>query len=134
MIEGCTLKEAVVFASVLSKCSIPVLHAAAALLKLAEMEYTGPNSLFIRTLLDKKYALPYRVIEGLVNHFARFQQETRRLPVLWHQSLLVFAQRYKGDLSEQQIRTLLTSVKAQYHDQISPEIRRELTSVTAMEE
>ncbi|KAE8255594.1 hypothetical protein A4X03_0g5537, partial [Tilletia caries] len=105
-----TLKEAAIVASVLTKVSIPVLHSAAALLRLAEMEYTGPTSLLIRVLLDKKYALPYKVVDALVFHFLKFSQEgsgvegdrsgvagvgagERRMPVLWHQSLLVFAQR-----------------------------------------
>ncbi|CAD6984422.1 unnamed protein product, partial [Tilletia controversa] len=101
-----TLKEAAIVASVLTKVSIPVLHSAAALLRLAEMEYTGPTSLLIRVLLDKKYALPYKVVDALVFHFLKFSQEgsgvegdrsgvagvgagERRMPVLWHQSLLV---------------------------------------------
>ena len=37
----CTLREAVIIGSVLTKTSIPVLHSSAALLKLAEMEYSG---------------------------------------------------------------------------------------------
>ncbi len=57
------------------------------------MEYSGPNSFFIRVLLDKKYALPYRVIDGLVDHFVRFRNEDRVLPVVWHQCLLCFVQR-----------------------------------------
>lgn len=63
---NCTLKEASILGSVLAKVSIPVLHSSAALLRLAEMDYTGPNSLFIRVLLDKKYALPYKVVDALV--------------------------------------------------------------------
>ncbi len=30
------------------------------MLKIAEMEYNGANSIFLRLLLDKKYALPFR--------------------------------------------------------------------------
>lgn len=120
MQQGCTLKEAAVIASILSKVKIPVLHASAALLRIAEMDYTGtcfpllslrffsykgsilgPNSLFIRVLIDKKFELPYKVVDALVFHFirlsntykARNRGESDRLPVLWHQSLLVFAQR-----------------------------------------
>ena len=89
----CTLKEAAIIGSALTKVSIAVLHSSAAILRLSQMDYTGPNSLFIRILLDKKYALPYKVIDGLVEHFQRFRNDTREMPVLWHQSLLVFAQR-----------------------------------------
>ncbi|CAD6907972.1 unnamed protein product [Tilletia controversa] len=143
-----TLKEAAIVASVLTKVSIPVLHSAAALLRLAEMEYTGPTSLLIRVLLDKKYALPYKVVDALVFHFLKFSQEgsgvegdrsgvagvgagERRMPVLWHQSLLVFAQRYKQDLTPDQKAALVDLLRVQTHPGISPEVRRELTTGAA---
>ena len=106
--------------------SIPVLHSAAALLRLAEMSYTGPNSIFIRVLLDKKYALPYRVISALVTHFSSFRTEQERMPVLWHQSLQVFCQRYKSDMSKEQRQELLALMRIQSHHLITPECRREL--------
>ena len=60
----CNLREAVIISSVLKRVSLPVLHAAAALLRIADMAYSGTNSFFIRVLLDKKYALPYRVVSN----------------------------------------------------------------------
>ena len=57
--------------SVLAKNSVPVLHSAAAMLKIAEMPYTGASSMFLRVLLDKKYALPFRVIDAVHAHFMR---------------------------------------------------------------
>lgn len=67
----CTLREAVIIGSVIAKNSIPILHSSAAILKIAEMDYTGANSIFLRIFLDKKYALPYRVIDAVVFHFLR---------------------------------------------------------------
>ncbi|KAJ2588526.1 snoRNA-binding rRNA-processing protein [Coemansia sp. RSA 1722] len=122
----CSLREAVIIGSVLVKVSVPVLHSAAALYQLAEMEYSGPTSVFIRILLDKKYALPFKVVDSLVFHFLRFKQEKRQLPVLWHQSFLVFVQRYKADLTPEQKEALLSVLKVQYHEGISEEIRREI--------
>ncbi|XP_039884589.1 bystin [Simochromis diagramma] len=122
----CTLREAIIIGSILTKCSIPVLHSSAAMLKLAEMEYNGANSIFLRLLLDKKYALPFRVLDALVAHFLSFRSEKRELPVLWHQSLLTLAQRYKADLGSEQKEALLELLKIQTHPQISAEIRREL--------
>ncbi|KIK65735.1 hypothetical protein GYMLUDRAFT_39244 [Collybiopsis luxurians FD-317 M1] len=134
--QGCTLKEATIVASILAKVKIPVLHASAALLRIAEMDYTGPNSLFIRVLIDKKFELPYKVVDALVFHFirlsntykARNRGESDHLPVLWHQSLLVFAQRYASDLTPDQKDALLDVARATPHAQISPEIRRELVN------
>lgn len=124
----CTLREAIIVGSVVGRNSIPMLHSAATLLKLAEMDYTGANSIFLRILLDKKYALPYRVIDAVVFHFLRFERDPRELPVLWHQSLLTFAQRYKGDISSDQKEALLQLLRSKSHPTITPEIRRELQS------
>ncbi|GAA5917388.1 hypothetical protein JCM6882_000841 [Rhodosporidiobolus microsporus] len=128
---SCTLREAAILGSVLTKVSVPVLHSGAALLKLAEMDYTGPNSLFIRVLLDKKYALPYKVVDALVFHFIRFKRDPRAMPVLWHQSFLVFVQRYKSDLTSEQKEALLEVLRAKVHHQITPEIRREIVHSVA---
>ncbi|CAL8336997.1 unnamed protein product [Lota lota] len=122
----CTLREAIIVGSILTKCSIPVLHSSAAMLKLAEMEYNGANSIFLRLLLDKKYALPFRVLDALVAHFLSFRSEKRELPVLWHQSLLTLAQRYKADLASEQKEAVLELLRIQTHPHISAEIRREL--------
>uniref|UniRef100_A0AAR2JWY3 Bystin n=1 Tax=Pygocentrus nattereri TaxID=42514 RepID=A0AAR2JWY3_PYGNA len=127
----CTLREAIIIGSILTKCSIPVLHSSAAMLKLAEMEYNGANSIFLRLLLDKKYALPFRVLDALVAHFLSFRLEKRTLPVLWHQCLLTLVQRYKADLSSEQKEALLELLKIQNHPQISAEIRRELHNTEA---
>ena len=122
----CTLREAIIIGSVLAKNSIPVLHASAVMLKIAEMEYSGANSIFLRIFFDKKYALPFRVVDSVVFHFLRFRSEKRELPVLWHQALLTFIQRYKGHVSSEQREALMELLKIQQHHRITPEIRREL--------
>ncbi|KAK9458896.1 Bystin-domain-containing protein [Lipomyces oligophaga] len=129
---SCTLREAVIVGSVLSKISIPALHSSAALLRLAEMDtYSGANSLFMRVLIDKKYALPYKVIDGVVLHFLQYRNHLRssgggELPILWHRAFLAFAQRYKNDITDEQREALLDVVRACGHVKIGPEVRREL--------
>jgi len=122
----CTLHEATIVGSVLTKVSIPVNHSAVALLKLAEGRYSGASSMFIKLLLNKKYCLPYRVIDALVEHFLAFVNEDRELPVLWHQSLLVFVQRYKYHITKEQKECMKPLVKKHFHHQMTSEIRREL--------
>lgn len=144
----CTLREAHIVSSVLVRVSIPVLHSAAALLRLTEIaaqqssaatESAGATNVFIRVLLEKKYALPYKVIDGLVFHFLRFRATRAddkdvntlgapdlRLPVLWHQCLLAFAQRYRNDITEDQREALLDLLLVRGHKDIGPEVRREL--------
>jgi essential nuclear protein 1 len=151
----CTLREATIISGVLVRISIPVLHSAAALKGLCDIaaqeashgsEGGGATNIFIRALLEKKYALPYQVIDALVFHFLRFRSvdpaavkdgdamtgiamegdAKTKLPVIWHQSLLSFAQRYKGDITEDQREALLDLLLTHGHRQIGPEVRREL--------
>ncbi|KAL5994478.1 hypothetical protein ACLOJK_024530 [Asimina triloba] len=122
----CNLREAVIVGSVIQKASIPPLHSSAALMKLAEMEYCGTTSYFIKLFLDKKYALPYRVLDAVVDHFMRFLEDTRLMPVIWHQSLLAFVQRYKNELTKEEKDNLERLVQYQKHHLVTPEIRREL--------
>lgn len=130
--EECTLREAAIVASVLQRVSIPVHHSAVAIHKLAQMtEYNGAASIFIKTLLNKKYALPVPVISSLVRHFASFIEDDRDLPVLWHQALLVFCQRYKNEVKDQARESLRVVMKKHFHPKITPEIRRELFGVQA---
>ncbi|KAH7068043.1 Bystin-domain-containing protein [Paraphoma chrysanthemicola] len=152
LIEGaCTQREAVIVASVVAKVSVPVLHSAAALHRLCEIaaeqmssdpDAAGPCNIFIKTLLEKKYALPFKVIDALVFHFLRFRgvgldaMDTEsvagdlggagKLPVIWHQCLLAFAQRYRNDITEDQREALLDLLLSRGHKSISPEVRREL--------
>jgi len=126
--ENGTLREAAIVSSVLQRVSIPVHHAAVAIHKLAIMDqYSGAASMFVKTLLNKKYSLPAPVIGSLVRHFASFIQQPRLvLPVLWHQSLLVFVERYKKELKEDARECLRQVMQVHNHPKITPEIRREL--------
>jgi essential nuclear protein 1 len=153
LVDGsCTQREAVIVASVVAKVSVPVLHSAAALHRLCEIaaeqmssdpDAAGPCNIFIKTLLEKKYALPFKVIDALVFHFLRFRgvgaadamdtgsvagdlAHAGKLPVIWHQCLLAFAQRYRNDITEDQREALLDLLLSRGHKSISPEVRREL--------
>lgn len=49
-----------------------------------------------------------------------------KLPVIWHQCLLAFAQRYRNDITEDQREALLDLLLVRGHKDIGPEVRREL--------
>ncbi|ERM98490.1 hypothetical protein AMTR_s00072p00173000 [Amborella trichopoda] len=124
----CSLREAVVIGSIIQKVSIPPLHSSVALMKIAEMDYCGTNSYFIKLFLDKKYALPYRVIDAVTAHFMRFMEDTRVMPVIWHLSLLSFVQRYKNELTKEDKDNIDRLIQHQKHYKVTPEIKRELRS------
>jgi essential nuclear protein 1 len=138
--ENCTLREAAIVASVLQRVSIPVHHSAVAIHKLALQEkYSGASSIFIKTLLNKKYSLPAPVIGSVVRHFANFLNSEPNsvvtiLPVLWHQALLVFVQRYKNEIQDEARDIIRRVMKKHFHPKITPEIRRELFGAQAWNE
>ena len=65
---------------------------------------------------------------------ARFQTDRRSLPVLWHQSLLTFTQRYKDSVSLEQRDALLALLRVHRHAQITDEVRRELMNARCRDE
>lgn len=133
--EDCTLREAAIVSSVLARVSIPVHHSAVAIHKLAQLPYSGAASIFLKTLLDKKYSLPAPVIGTMVQHFVKSgKNEAEALPVLWHQCFLVFAQRYHKEVSNEAKEALKGVLKVNFHHKITPEIRRELFGAKAWKE
>jgi len=58
----------------------------------AELEYCGTTSFFMRVLLDKKYALPYRVIDALVSsrHGIRHGMVPGRCNMAWRQGIVAW--------------------------------------------
>lgn len=137
--QHCTVREATIAASVLAKVSVPVLHSSVALTHLVQREFKPAATVFIRVLIEKKYALPYQTLDELVFYFMRFRQAAQeelgnsnedlsQLPVVWHKAFLAFAQRYKNDITDDQRDFLLETVRQRFHHAIGPEIRRELLS------
>lgn len=127
--ESCTLREVVILSSVLSKTTVPAMHVAATLVRLCVMSpWYGTTSVLMAALINKKYNLPLQVIEGLVAHFCAFVSEEQALPLVWHRALLVFVQRYKFELNEDQKYRLKELLKVHWHEAVSSEVRREMVA------
>ncbi|AQZ09817.1 ENP1 (YBR247C) [Zygosaccharomyces parabailii] len=140
--SGCNVREATIAASVLAKVSVPVLHSSAALSYLLRLPFSPATTVFIKVLLEKKYALPYQTVDECVYYFMRFrvlddgsngEDASRVLPVVWHKAFLSFAQRYKNDITQDQRDFLLETVRQRGHNAIGPEIRRELLAGASRE-
>lgn len=134
MSESLTAKEAAIIGSILKKCSIPVTHSSACIMKLMSLKPGMGVLFFMKILLLKKYAIPTKVKETLVNYFCKFAAEEKgnpfnnevNLPVLWHQTLLVFVQFYKFDLTEDEKEKIRNLVAVRNHHLITEDIYREL--------
>jgi essential nuclear protein 1 len=125
--ENPSFKEANIIGSILRKCSIPVTHSSACLMKFVEDQKVGNGVLyFMKILLLKKYALPTPVKNALVEYFFNSIGHQDKLPVMWHQTLLTFVQIYKLDLNDNEKNKIKTLVNKQNHHLITDEILREL--------
>lgn len=121
--EDSTLREAFIISSVVKRKHIPLMHSAAALLKIAEMPYNPSREIFLMDLISKNYALPYRVIDALVDHFVRYTHDDNiELNVQWHKTLLKFCQLYAKYLAPDQKEAIADLVKHHHHHQIGPEV------------
>ncbi|KAF0991022.1 hypothetical protein HZS_6921 [Henneguya salminicola] len=88
--QNTSIREAVIISSVLSRCSFPAIHAAVALAKLSSFSYSKINTVFIRILLQKRYALPNKALDMLLTYFTDGKAGGEPSPLLWHQTLLMF--------------------------------------------
>ena len=82
-------------------------------------------------MLNKKYALPQPAIDIVVKHFVQFRNEKTKLPLLWHQALLVLAQRYRDNIQPEQRDQLKLLLRQHSHYAVTPEIRRELFNASS---
>lgn len=126
--DECSLRQATIISSVVSKVSIPMLHSAAALLYLSQLPFSPTTSVMMTAIIEKKYALPYRVVDALVDSFVQMKKDDRAMPLMWHQCLLAFAQHYKTELTVEQKDKLKMLMRVHTHHAVTPEVRRELFS------
>ncbi|KAH7841768.1 hypothetical protein Vadar_034118 [Vaccinium darrowii] len=124
----CNKREAKIIGSIIQKVTIPPLDSSAALLRLAEMDFCGTTWYFIKLLIEKNYSLPYKALDAMVAHFMKFVEDERIMPLIWHQSLLAFMQRYKNELTKEDKANLTTLVGKQRHRLVTSEILREINN------
>jgi hypothetical protein len=127
--DSTSAKEASIIGSIIKKCSIPLVHSSACIMKLMDKcanKISMGALFFIKMLLLKKYALPTQVKEALVKFFTKFYDYSAVLPVLWHQTLLIFVQIYKLDLTDDEKGKLRQLVNKHNHHLITEDIVREL--------
>ncbi|KAJ3690030.1 hypothetical protein LUZ61_019194 [Rhynchospora tenuis] len=122
----CSFDEAVIIGSIIQTVCIPPMQLSYALHSLAEMDYCSATSYFIKLLLDKSDALCRRAFDAVLMHFMSFIEKETIMPVIWHQSLLSFVQRYKNELKRKDKYNLRRLMQNQKHDLITPEIKLEL--------
>ncbi|KAG2201480.1 hypothetical protein INT46_010096 [Mucor plumbeus] len=128
--NSCTVSEACILANVIAQTKIPALQSATALLKLSEQLFTLPTCIFVQIFIEKRQALPYRVVDILsFKYFCQREEAIKQLPLMWYQSLYVFTRSYSIDMVPTQKRALLTLIqRVTKNDEISFAIENTIKS------
>ena len=97
------------------------------------MEYggRGSNSIFLRIFFDKKYGLPYWVVDTVVFQFLEISRGNQIPSCSMASSFSDFCSKIQ---STEQKEALLELIKWQFHNKIMPEIRRELQHAKCWDE
>jgi len=125
--EQTTVQCALIVGTILHKCTIPVIPASVALVKISELPFTSINAIILRALIDKRMSLPTQALDTLVGYFHKFVKDDRTLPVLWHQTLLSFLTKYGHDMLPEQYPMIRDVTHKHYHVGVTPDIHRELS-------
>ncbi|KAK4516645.1 uncharacterized protein ATC70_011622 [Mucor velutinosus] len=125
----CSVAEACILANVLGQTKIPALQSATALLRLSEQFFTLPICILVQVFLQKKQALPYRVVDMLVfKYFCQREESPQQPPIIWYQSLLMFVQSYSIDMVPTQKTALLALMQRVTRNELSIMIEKTIKS------
>ncbi|KAJ4784450.1 Bystin [Rhynchospora pubera] len=122
----CSVHEAVIIGGLMQEASIPCGHSSAALRNLSRIDYCGAVSYFIKLLLEESDGLHCLAFDAVLEHFISFTEKEATMPVIWHQSLLSFVQRYKCEMQRKDKDDIERLMQHQKHYLVTPEIEREL--------
>lgn len=79
------------------------MHSSVAMLKLAELGVNPTTIIFLKIMIEKRYALPIRVVNALVQFILTAEQIDQTLPVIWFQLVLSTCELYSSTIKKKLI-------------------------------
>ena len=73
------------------------MHSSVAMLKLADLGVCSATIIFLKIMIEKRYALPIRVVNALVQFILAAEQIDQTLPVIWFQLVLSTCELYSSN-------------------------------------
>ncbi|CAD5224299.1 unnamed protein product [Bursaphelenchus xylophilus] len=106
-----SMNVAHVVKAVIQSTSLPVFHAATAIIKLAQQRPTSsPVSYILTGFIQKRYTLPSLCIDSLLDYFCSYEDKDERMPLSLHSAIHEFVKTYKLELDTQQKQRLLNAL------------------------
>lgn len=122
-----TLKKASVIASILSKCTIPVLPSSAAIMIMCKSKFTSPRAIILKALLDKNYSLPVKVLDDVAEYLIHVDIDS--CGVLYFQTLLSLVAKYYPSMSDESRSKMKKLVADRTHPDITPIIQSKMANL-----
>lgn len=112
--EAFSLNAAHVLRGVLNSISLPVFHAATAIIKISQLPISSPVSYVLTGMIYKRYTLPSLAIDALLKYFSKFEsedEESELMPLSLNSCIHAFVQLYKRELRPEQREQLIQLLK-----------------------
>lgn len=111
--DSFSLNTAHVIRGVLNSVSLPVFHAATAMIKISHLPISSPVSYVLTGMIYKRYTLPTLAISELLKYFNKFEpdEENEFMPLSLNSCIHAFVQLYKLELSPEQRDQLVHLMK-----------------------
>jgi essential nuclear protein 1 len=112
--ESFSLHVAHVLRGALNSISLPVFHAATAMIKISELPISSPVSYVLTGMIYKRYTLPSLAVDALIKYFSKFEpeeEENDRMPLSLNACIHAFIQIYKLELTAEQREELTQLLK-----------------------
>ncbi|KAI6213817.1 Bystin family protein [Aphelenchoides besseyi] len=121
-----------VIRGVLTAVSLPVFHAATAMIKIARLPVSSPISYVLTGMINKRYTMPSLAVDALIHYFCSYDLDDE-MPLSLNTCIQNFVQLYKLELTDQQKQTLIELLKNKGHKLASSIPLQELESVSVTE-
>ncbi|CAD5218191.1 unnamed protein product [Bursaphelenchus okinawaensis] len=103
-----SMNVAHVMKAIVRSTSLPVFHAATAIIKLAQQRpMSSPVSYILTGFIQKRYTLPSMCIDSLIDYFCSYDDSEERMPLSLHSAVHEFVKTYKLELNNEQKQKLL---------------------------
>lgn len=111
--DSFSLNAAHVIRGVLNSVSLPVFHAATAMIKISQLPISSPVSYVLTGMIYKRYTLPSLAIDALLKYFNKSEPdaENELMPLSLNSCIHAFVQLYKLELTPEQREQLTHLMK-----------------------
>ncbi|KAH0788206.1 Bystin-domain-containing protein [Histomonas meleagridis] len=126
----CPSKTAKFISTLIAQIKLPNTYANVFIDHLCKSDRSQVITLFLSRLISRSYALTISSIDAIYAYFLSYQGDSEQMPMIWHNAILEFVQKYGKNLLDEQKEGLTELVKTKSNPKITPQIIELLSQQT----